>query len=477
MRTEISCDVCIIGAGSAGLSAAAGAARLGARTVLFERDRMGGDCLNTGCVPSKALLAAARAAHAVRHSARFGIDGGEPTVDFAAVMAHVRAVIKRIAPHDSVERFEGLGVKVIHEEARFTGPLQVESDTTRVRARRIVIATGSVAVVPPIAGLKSVPYLTNETIFDLAEQPRHLLIIGGGPIGVEMAQAFLRLGSKVTIIEQQRLLPRDEPELVELLKARLVEEGLAIHENARITAVAGTAQGIALTRVGGEQTLTGSHLLIAAGRRPRLDGLGLETAGITWSERGVNVDARLATRNKRVYALGDSNGGPLFTHAAGYQAGLFIRNGLFGLSARADYRTLPWVTYSDPELAHVGLTEAEARGHWGDRVRVIRCAFADNDRAQCEADTTGAIKIISDAKGRIHGVTILGAEAGELLGLWSLAMAQKLTLRAVAALILPYPTRSDIAKRAAGAFYAPKLFSVWPKRLVRLRLGRRPADI
>ena len=473
MPTELSCDVCVIGAGSAGLSVAAGAARLGARTVLFERDRMGGDCLNTGCVPSKALLAAARAAYVARNSAGLGVDGSGVAIDFARVMAHVRAVIDRIAPHDSAERFEQLGVRVIPEEARFVSPREVESASLRVRAKRIVIATGSVAMVPPIPGLESVSYLTNESIFELSVLPAHLLIVGGGPIGVEMAQAFLRLGSKVTLIEQRNLLPRDEPELVAMLKSRLAAEGLVLHEHTQITAVAGTEAGIVLTLAGGHKSLTGSHLLIATGRRPRLDGLALEKAGISWSERGVAVDARLRTRNTRVYALGDSNGGPLFTHAAGYQAGLFVRNGLFGLSARADYRTLPWVTYSDPELAHVGLTEAEARRRWGDRVRVIRCAFADNDRAQCEADTTGGIKIITDARGRIHGVSLLGAEAGELLGLWSLAMAQRLTLRAITQLILPYPTRGDIAKRAAGVFYAPKLFSPWPKRLVRLRLGAR----
>ena len=473
MLTELSCDVCVIGAGSAGLSVAAGAARLGARTVLFERDRMGGDCLNTGCVPSKALLAAARAAHTACNSTGLGVDGSNVSVDFAGVMAHVRAVIDRIAPHDSVERFEQLGVKVIAEEARFVGPREVESASTRARAKRIVIATGSVAMVPPIPGLDGVAYLTNESIFELSVLPAHLLIVGGGPIGVEMAQAFLRLGSKVTLIEQQRLLPRDEPELVEMLKSRLAAEGLVIHEHTQVTAAEATETGIALTLAGQPQSLTGTHLLIAAGRRPRVDGLALEKAGISWSERGVAVDARLRTRNKRVYALGDSNGGPLFTHAAGYQAGLFVRNALFGLSARADYRTLPWVTYSDPELAHVGLTEAEARRRWGDRVRVIHCGFSDNDRAQCEADTSGGIKIITDAGGRIHGVSLLGADAGELLGLWSLAMAQRLTLRAITQLILPYPTRGDIAKRAAGIFYAPKLFSPWPKRLVRLRLGAR----
>ncbi|MBI1330946.1 MAG: dihydrolipoamide dehydrogenase [Alphaproteobacteria bacterium] len=470
MATSLRYDVCVIGAGSAGLSVAAGAAQLGARTVLFERAKMGGDCLNYGCVPSKALLAAAHAAHNIRESRRFGTSCPEPEIDFTAVMIHVRHVIAQIAPHDSVERFEGLGVRVIKAEARFTGPCDVEGGGVRVRAKRIVLAAGSTAAIPPIPGIDTVPTLTNETIFSLDARPDHLLIIGGGPIGVEMAQAFRRLGSRVTVLESQSLLQKDEPEFVDALRAALGAEGIAIREGVKIARIAKTETGISVALEGEARPITGSHLLIAAGRRPRLDGLDLDKGGVAVTAKGIAVDARLHTSNKRVYALGDITGGPLFTHAANYQAGIVIRNALFRLPAKTAYDALPWVTYTDPELAHVGLTEAQARERFGDRVNVTRVDFVDNDRAQAERDTMGGIKVVTDGKGTILGATILGRDAGELIQLWALAISQKLNLRAVANLILPYPTRSEIAKSAASAFYAPKLFSSWPKRLVRLLL-------
>ncbi|MBU6299366.1 MAG: FAD-dependent oxidoreductase, partial [Alphaproteobacteria bacterium] len=340
----------------------------------------------------------------------------------------------------------------------------------RVRAKRIVIAAGSTAAIPSIPGIETVPYLTNETIFSLEARPQHLLIIGGGPIGVEMAQGFRRLGSAVTIFEGGRLLQKDEPEFAEALHAELRAEGIAIHEGVKIANLAKTDDGISVALQGQTQAIAGSHLLIATGRRPRLEGLDLPRGGIAFTEGGITVDARLRTSNRRVYALGDIVGGPLFTHVAGYQAGVVIRNMLFRLPAKADYRALPWVTYTDPELAHVGLTERQARERFGDHVHVTRADFADNDRAQAERETAGGIKVVTDRRGTVVGVTILGYQAGELIPLWALAIAQKLKLSAVASLILPYPTRSEIAKSAASAYYAPKLFSSWPKRLVRLLL-------
>ena len=470
MSKVAQCDVCIIGAGSAGLSVAAGAARLGARTVLFERGKMGGDCLNYGCVPSKSLLAAAHAAQNIRKAVRFGIGGSEARIDFPAVMAHVRHVIASIAPHDSVERFESLGVRVIKAAARFTRPNEIEGGGVRVRAKRIVIATGSTAAIPQISGIDTVPYLINESIFSVDARPDHLLIIGGGPIGVEMAQAFRRLGSSVSIFEGKRLLQKDEPEFVDLLRAELAAEGIAIHERIKIASVASTGNGVAVALDGQREPIIGSHLLVAAGRRPRLDGLDLQTGGVLYTEKGVVVDARLRTSNKRVYALGDVVGGPLFTHAASYQAGIVVRNALFHLPAKADYRALPWVTYTDPELAHVGLAESQARELLGDRVRVTRADFGDNDRAQAEREISGGIKIITDRKGTVLGATILGSHAGELIQLWALASSRKLKLTALTGLIMPYPTRGEISKSAASAFYARKLFSAWPKRLVRLLL-------
>ena len=470
MSTTENYDICVIGAGSAGLSVAAGAAQLGARTILFERAEMGGDCLNYGCVPSKALLAAAHAAHDICGAERFGIRAPEPEIDFAAVMAHVRGVIAAIAPHDSAERFEGLGVRVVKAEARFVGPREVSGGGVQVRARRIVIAAGSTAVIPDIPGIDTVTPLTNKTIFSLTTLPEHLVIIGGGPIGMEMAQAFRRLGSRVTILEARRVLERDEPEFSGILRQRLTEEGVIIREGVRIDAVTKTASGIALTLSGEAGQITGTHLLVAAGRRPRLDGLDLEKAGVAHTAKGITVDAGLRTSNPRIYAIGDIAGGPQFTHVAGYHAGLVIRHALFRLPAKTDYRALPWVTYSDPELAHVGLSEAEARARYGNDVRTTMTEFKGNDRAQAERDTTGAVKVITRANGVVLGTSILGKGAGDLLPIWGMTIARRMKLSALTGIIFPYPTRSEISKAAASAFYSPKLFSRWPKRLVRLLL-------
>ncbi len=468
MSTTENYDICVIGAGSAGLSVAAGAAQLGARTILFERAEMGGDCLNYGCVPSKALLAAAHAAHDIRKAKRFGIRCPEPEIDFATVMAHVKNVIAAIAPHDSVERFEGLGVRVVKAEARFAGPREVSGCGVQVRARRIVIAAGSTAVIPAIPGIDTVAPLTNETIFSLTTLPEHLVIIGGGPIGVEMAQGFRRLGSRVTVLEARRILERDEPEFSGTLRRQLSAEGIVLREGARIDSVAKIASGIALTLSGGAEQLTGTHLLVAAGRRPRLEGLDLEKAGVAYTAKGITVDARLRTSNPRIYAIGDIAGGPQFTHVAGYHAGLVIRNALFRLPAKTDYRALPWVTYCDPELAHVGLTEADARKRFGDDVRVTMAEFQANDRAQAEQDTTGAIKLVTRANGMVLGASILGRGAGELLPIWGVAITRRMKLSALTGIIFPYPTRSEISKAAASAFYTPKLFSRGPKLLVRV---------
>jgi pyruvate/2-oxoglutarate dehydrogenase complex dihydrolipoamide dehydrogenase (E3) component len=468
MVEQIRCDICIIGAGSGGLSVAAGAAQLGAKTVLFERGEMGGDCLNFGCVPSKALLAAARAAQDIRCSTRFGIAPAEPQIHFPSVMAHVRGVIAAIAPHDSVDRFEGLGVRVINADARFANAREVVGGGTCVRARRFVIATGSTAAMPPIPGIENVGALTNETIFSLDTLPAHLIVLGGGPTGVELAQGFRRLGSRVTLLEATRLLSKDEPELVEIVRRQLIAEGVEVRENAKVLGVRGTQGGVEMVLEGIAEKLAGTHLLVAAGRAPRLDGLDLEKAGVAAGRGGIQVDARLRTTNKRIFALGDVAGGPLFTHVAGYHAGIIVRNALFRIPARVDYRALPWGTYSDPELAHAGLTEVQARARFGERVRVVRADFAANDRAQTEHDTRGSIKVIARADGNILGASIVGHNAGELIALWVLAIARGLKLSALTGVIFPYPTRSEISKAAASAFYSPKLFSAWPRRLVRL---------
>jgi len=452
-------DICVIGAGSAGLSLAAGAVQMGASVVLIEKHRMGGDCLNTGCVPSKALLAAAHAAQSAREAGRFGVVLPEPAIDFARVHAHVHGVIGAIAPHDSVERFEGLGVTVIQGAARFTGPAEVEAAGQRISARRFVIATGSTAAVPPVPGLSETPFLTNESVFDLTELPAHLLVLGGGPIGIEMAQAFRGLGSDVTVIERAMILPRDEPEAVAVLRAVLQRQGITITEGAQVAMIRPVPQGRGVeVELADGNIIAGTHLLVAAGRKPSMDGLELSAAGVETTPRGITVDARLRTSNRRIFAAGDVAGGPQFTHVAGYHAGILVRNILFGLPAKVGYTALPWVTYSDPELAHVGLTEAEARlaSH---PVQVLTQPLSGNDRAQAERNTEGMAKIILGRGGRILGATILAPRAGEMIGLWGLAIQQKMKIGAVASMMAPYPTMAEISKRAAGGFYTPSLFS------------------
>lgn len=469
MSGALDVDICVIGAGSGGLSVAAGAVQLGQSVVLIERGHMGGDCLNFGCVPSKALIAAARAAHQAREATRFGVHAGSLRVDAAAVRDHVRGVIAAIEPMDSQARFEGLGVTVLRAPARFLDAGSVEAGGMIVRARRFVIATGSRPFVPPIPGLATARHFTNETIFDLDETPRHLIVIGGGPIGCELAQAHRRLGAEVTILEAQTICPKDDPELVEVVRQSLIADGVAVLERTKVKAIEGEAGApVAVVETPeGERRIAGSHLLVAAGRRATVDGLDLEKAGIAFTPKGITVDDGLRSTNKRVYAVGDVAGGLQFTHVAGYHAGIFIRRALFRLPAKASATAIPWVTYTDPELAQVGQTEAQARAAHGE-VRIARWSFHENDRAQSERDTHGLVKIVATARGRILGVGIVGAHAGDLIQTWVLAMNKGLTLRDVAGAVVPYPTRSEASKRAAGAFYTPSLFSDRTRWLVRM---------
>jgi pyruvate/2-oxoglutarate dehydrogenase complex dihydrolipoamide dehydrogenase (E3) component len=468
MTTErpLSPDLCVIGAGAGGLAVAAGAAQMGASVVLIERGEMGGDCLNAGCVPSKSLIAAAKLAHQWRQGHEFGICYAPPAIDFAAVGESVAQVIGRLAPNDSVERFERLGVKVLQAEASFTDPRTVLAGDIEVRARRFVIATGSSPATPAIPGLGAVPYWTNETIFANRRLPEHLIVIGGGAVGVELAQAHHRLGADVTLIDAGPILPRDDPELVGVLTDALTAEGFVLRPSTGIAAIDTEDDRVTVALSDGER-VRGSHLLVAAGRRPNTDRLNLSAANIALTAAGIAVDARLRTSNRRVYAIGDVAGGPQFTHIALYHAGIVIRNALFRLPARVNYAALPWVTYSDPELAHVGMSEAVARDVHGDKIRVLRWNFAENDRAQTERETIGMVKIITTAKGRILGAAILGTGAGDQIAIWALAIAQRLKIGAIANLIVPYPTRGEAGKRAAGSFYTPSLFSPRTRRLVR----------
>ncbi len=460
-------DICIIGAGSGGLSVAAGAVQMGARVVLIEAGEMGGDCLNAGCVPSKALIAAAKAAQAMRSGAMFGITPVEPQIDFAAVKDHVAQVIATIAPIDSQERFEGLGVTVIRDWARFTGPDTVEAGGQTIKARRFVIATGSRPFIPPIPGVDRVPYLTNETIFALRERPEHLIIIGGGPIGMEMAQAHQRLGCKVTVVQRSTGLNHDDPELVAVVLKNLRAEGVDILENAPVAALSGQPGDLTVALEDGRK-LRGSHILLAVGRQVALDRLNLTAAGVEHSSRGVTVDARLRSSNRRVYAVGDAAGGLQFTHVAGYQAGVLVRQLVLGLPAKTTIRHLPWVTFTDPELAQVGLTEADARKKHGARLTVLRQEFIHNDRAQTDARTTGLLKVMV-VGGRPVGASMVGAHAGELIGLWALAISSRAKMSAIASMVAPYPTLGEISKRSAGAYFSPKIFDNFMiKTVVRL---------
>ncbi|TAG26023.1 MAG: dihydrolipoamide dehydrogenase [Rhodobacterales bacterium] len=462
----IETDICVIGAGSGGLSVAAGAVQMGARVVLIEAGEMGGDCLNAGCVPSKALIAAAKAAEAQRRGFR-GIAPVAPQVDFGAVKDHVAAVIAQIAPVDSQERFEGLGCTVIRAFARFTGPGEVEAGGTRVRARRFVVATGSRPFVPPIPGVEATPYLTNETIFDLREKPGHLIVIGGGPIGVEMAQAHRRLGCEVTVIEGAKILGREDPELAMVVVGALRAEGIGLVEGQPVVRLGGTEGAVEVTLGDGSQ-VTGTHLLMAVGRKVALADMGLDAAGVAHTPKGVTVDARLRSTNRRVYAVGDAAGGLQFTHVAGWHAGIVIRQAVLGLPAKADPRAVPRATFTEPELAHVGLTEDEARKAHGEKLIVIRADLHHNDRAIAEGKAKGFAKVMI-VKGRPVGASIVGPQAGELIGLWALALSARLKMSAVAGMIAPYPTLGEVSKRAAGAYFSPQLFAnPWLKRFVRL---------
>ncbi len=452
---NISCDLCVIGAGSAGLSVAAAAVAFGQSVVLIEKHKMGGDCLNYGCVPSKALIAAGKRAHAMRTAAPFGIANVDPAIDRAAVHAHVKSVIAAIAPNDSVERFTGLGVRVIQSAAKFIDKTTVVAGEVQITAHRFVIATGSSPAVPPIPGLADVPYFTNETVFENVAPMPHLLVIGGGPIGMELAQANLRLGSKVTVIEGMTALTKDDPELTVILLRSLRDEGLDIREGAKVTRVDRTADNLQVSVEidGRSEVIAGTHLLVATGRKPNISDLGLEAAGIRHEKQGITVDSGLVTSNRRVFAIGDCIGGLQFTHVANYHAGIVIKRALFRLPAKADNDVVPWVTFTEPELANVGITEAQAKKRKLE-YKVLRWPYHENDRAQAERTTMGHVKVITNKRGVILGAGIVGEQAGDLIQIWSLAVSQGMKIKAMTDWIAPYPTLGEINKRAAYRYFA-----------------------
>ncbi|WP_020590890.1 dihydrolipoyl dehydrogenase family protein [Kiloniella laminariae] len=464
----IKTDICVIGGGSAGLSVAAGAVQMGAVTVLVESGKMGGDCLNYGCVPSKALLVAGRAARAGKKAQDFGVEYEAPRVNFRAVHDHVKAVIAGIEPHDSVERFEKLGVRVVQGHGSFLDRKRLQVGDQVIEARRFVIATGSRAMIPPIDGLETVPYLTNESVFDLTDLPKKLIIVGGGPIGCELGQAFRNLGSEVTLVEMATIMPKDDPDLVKVVRSRLLADGLDVREKTKVITARNDSGNVVLQveREGQREDISGSHLLLAAGRVPNLDQLNLEAAGIAYGRGGITVSRGLKTSNRKIYAAGDVTGGYQFTHMAAYDAGIIIRNALFRLPARVNHIAVPWVTYTDPELAQVGLSEVQAREK-GERHRVLSWSFADNDRARAERRTEGLIKVVTTPKGNILGASIVGLHAGELILPWGLAISKGLKIGDMASVIAPYPSLSEVSKRVAGSYFTETLFSDRVRMIVR----------
>ena len=461
-------DLCVIGAGSGGLSVAAAAGMMGVSVVLIERDRMGGDCLNVGCVPSKALIAAGKHAAAMRDAVHFGFNAVEIKPAFNRVNAHVQGVINAIAPNDSVERFTALGATVLKGEARFIDKRTVQVGDQTILARRIIIATGSRPAIPPIPGLSDVPYLTNESLFDLTRKPGKLVVIGAGPIGMEMAQAHARLGCDVTVIEPFNVLGREDPEAARVVRKALEHDGVVFKTSCKVTRVAGEGEKLKVTleTTAGEELIDCTHILVATGRTPSTERLDLDKAGIAVTRSGITVDGKLRTSNRRVYAIGDVVGPPQFTHRANYHAGLVIRHALFRLPVKASDALIPRVTYTDPEIASVGLSEDEARTKNKD-MRALRWPFAENDRAQTERKIDGFVKAMVDRKGRILGVTIVGHNAGELITPWTLAMANGLKITAMTNITFPYPTLSEASKRAAGLFLMPQLRSPWLQRILR----------
>lgn len=460
-------DLVVVGGGTAGLTAAIGAARLGARVLLAEQDRTGGDCLWTGCVPSKALLAAADRAHALRTAAEVGLAPVEPHVDLGRVMAHVRGSIRRLAPHDSPERLRREGVEVRLARARLVGPGRVRVGDAEVRSRTILIATGARPALPPVPGLAEAAPLTSETVWGLEELPERLVIVGGGPVGCELGQAFARLGSRVTIAEAEpRLLPREEAAAGRVLSETLGDEGVEVRVDA--AAVAVDDGRLRVDGRGGPAALPYDRLLVAAGREPVTGDLGLDRAGVRVHDGGwVVVDDTLRTTAEGVFAAGDVTGRLPFTHVAGWHGGLVVANALFGLRRSVDHERIPWVTFTDPEVARVGLTEDQARRRLGEGVRIARRDHDELDRAVVEASTAGFTKLVGDRRGRLVGATIVGSAAGESIAEVVAVMGHGGTIGDLGRTVHAYPTYTEAAWRAGLEYLRERWLTPRTRGLIR----------
>ncbi|MEW6719368.1 MAG: FAD-dependent oxidoreductase [Thermodesulfobacteriota bacterium] len=473
-------DIGILGGGAAGLTAAAGAAQFGAKTILIEKaPRLGGDCLHFGCVPSKTLIRSAEVWSLARRAEEFGLPAlALPPVDLAAVMARVRSVIETIQEHDSPERFRGLGATVRFGEPRFEDGHAVSVDGERVTAKSWIVATGSRPAVPPVDGLAEVPYWTNETVFSRTELPGRLLVLGGGPVGVEMAQAFARLGSKVVLVEpREQLLTAEDADMSEILRVRIEAEGVEVLSGTRALKAesAGSTVRLRVAPAEGEgepRTIEGDALLVAAGRVPNTEGLNLQAAGVPFFPRGIPTDPRMRTWARHIYACGDVNGVFPFTHVAAYEAGIALSNAVLNLPRKADYSKVPWCTYTDPEIASIGYNEKRAAAGGVD-YRVLTGRFRENDRALAEGEAEGMIKVLITPKGRLLGCQIAGHHAGELIHEWVAAVAGGAKLSALAGAVHAYPTLAEISKKAAGSHFAPKLFGDRMRKILRLLFGLR----
>ncbi len=468
-------DLCVIGGGAGGLVVAAGGASLGAKVALVEKHKLGGDCLYYGCVPSKTLLHSAALAHAMRNAARFGIESHTPHIQIAAVMQRVASVIKTIEPNDSPERFRGMGVDVIFGAGHFMDPHTFAVNGRHIRAKKFVIATGSRPTIPSIQGLDKTPYLTNETVFNLHENVPHLIVLGAGPIGLEMAQAFIRLGSQVSVVQRGAgILPREDSDVATVVLEQLKNEGVNFYLGHTPTQVASTDGGLRLMMQdsrGEQKQLHATHILIATGRQANLENLNLEAAGVGLSNGRLILDARMRTTQKHIYACGDVTGGYQFTHMAEHTAGVVLRNALFHLPAKIEQRIIPWCTFTDPEVARVGLSETEAKQQ-SVAHKVYTFPFHDIDRAQAEGATHGFAKIITDPKGKLLGAALVGPHAGEIIHEYVLALTQRLKAGDLSKVIHIYPTLAQINRRVADARLKEGLTPTakkWIKRIFGLR--------
>ncbi|MEM8780378.1 MAG: FAD-dependent oxidoreductase [Cyanobacteria bacterium P01_G01_bin.49] len=440
-------DIVVIGGGSGGLVVASAAAQLKAKVALVEKDRLGGDCLWYGCVPSKSLIHAARVAYEVKNSQRFGIHTNPPTINFAEAIGHVQRVITAIEPHDSPERFEGLGVEIVFGSGQFINHNTFEVNGRKLKARAFVIATGSRPAIPPISGLKEAGFLTNEQVFSLEKRPPSLAIIGAGPIGCELSQSFHRLGTHTTLINSRyHLLPKEDPEAAEVIETQFIQEGIKIIKNARAEKIE-VKEGKKHLWAGNEEIIV-DEILVSTGRSPNVESLNLKAAGVEYDKKGIKINKKLQTSNSKIYACGDVIGGYQFTHVAAHEAVTVITNALFFPINNISYQVIPWATFTDPELARVGLTEEQARQRYGNNVYVLKQAFADIDRAQAEGKTQGFAKIIVRDNGEILGAHLVGKSAGELIHEIVLAMANNLKVSALSNIHI-YPTLSEVNSKAA----------------------------